>query len=236
MALKIKKLDSIENNRIVGLIVGESGIGKTSLAGTLEGKTLIASAESGLLCLNKFSKEVKENIDFVEITSIEDLMSFFELINSKEAIEKYDNLFIDSLTEIGEMILAELKKDPKIKDGFALYGKNNEIFTWFVKELRDNSKYNVWFTCLNAFEKDGVELKEIFNFPGSKTKDNLKGWLDLVLKYMIFNDGDNKHRMLVSDIEVSPLAKDRSGLLEAYEPANLGNITKKILGVHNGQN
>lgn len=233
MALKINSTSDVEIERIVGLVVGQSGIGKTFLVSTLEGKTLVASAEGGLLCLKKLPKEVRANIDFVDIKSLSDFTEFFEYISKPETKKKYQNLFIDSLTEIGETILKDLKKDPKLSDeknGFKLYGKNNEIFTWFVKELRDTPPYNVWFTCLNSFEKDGVELREVFNFPGSKGKENLKGWLDLVLKYEVFSDGENKYRKLISDVEINPLAKDRSGLLDSYEEANLGMISRKILG------
>ena len=232
MTLKINSTSDVETGRIVGLVVGQSGIGKTSLVGTLEGRTLIASAEGGLLCIRKFPKEIKDRIDYVEIKSLKDFTEFCDLVSKDETKKKYQNLFIDSLTEIGETILKDLKKDPKLSDeknGFKLYGKNNEIFTWFVKEMRDMPPYNVWFTCLNSYEKDGVELREVFNFPGSKGKENLKGWLDLVLKYEVFNSGEEKFRKLISDVEINPLAKDRSGVLEPYEDADLGAIARKIL-------
>ena len=64
MALKINSTSDVEIERIVGLVVGQSGIGKTFLVSTLEGKTLVASAEGGLLCLKKLPKEVRANIDF----------------------------------------------------------------------------------------------------------------------------------------------------------------------------
>lgn len=235
--MEIKNLTEDEgSNRIVGLIVGESGIGKTTLAGTLKGKTLIASAESGLICLKKFPLEIRKNIDFVEIKSIKDFHDFYELINKEENKEKYDNLFVDSLTEIGEVILADLKKDPKMTDNFKLYGRLAEIFSWFVKMLRDIKPYNVWITCLNSYEKNGVEMVEEFNFPGGKGKENLKGWLDLVLKYQVFKDDKGEsHRKLISSVEVNRLAKDRSGMLNSYENADLSAITNKILGVSNGK-
>ena len=47
----IKNTKDVENHRVVGMIVGPSGVGKTSLARTLKGRTLIGSAESGLLSL-----------------------------------------------------------------------------------------------------------------------------------------------------------------------------------------
>lgn len=228
----IKSLsDYFEETRVVGMVVGPSGIGKTSLAGTLEGKTLIASAESGLLCLKKLPKEKWKDIDVWEIKNIEDLKSFFLECMKPETKKKYQNLFIDSLTEIGERILTELKADPKLGDDkmlLKMYGKFNDDFAKYVKALRDMKPYNVWFTCLNAYEKDGLEMKEEFKFPGAKTKDSVKSWLDIVLKYEVIEKEEKQFRVLISDIEASPLAKDRSGVLSKYEPPHLGKIMEKI--------
>lgn len=223
----IKNTKNVENHRVVGMIVGPSGIGKTSLAATLKGKTLVASAESGLFCLKGL------DIDYWEIHSMKDLKEFFVYCMTDECRKKYQNLFIDSLTEIGDKLLLELKADPKLGDdkmALKMYGKYNDDFTKFVKALRDMQPYNIWFTCLNRYEKDGMEMREEFNFPGAKVKDNIKAWFDIVLKYEIFSKEDQRYRMLISDVEVNPLAKDRSGKLTKYESADLGAIMHKILG------
>src|SRR5574337_1341070 len=134
----IKNTKDIKNHRVVGMIVGPSGIGKTSLADTLEGKTLIASAESGLLCL------AGKDHDYVEIKTMQDLKDFFLLCMKDETKRAYQNLYIDSLTEIGDKLLLELKasdgyKDPKM--ALKMYGQYNDDFTKFVKALRDMQPY-----------------------------------------------------------------------------------------------
>ena len=73
-------------------------------------------------------------------------------------------------------------------------------------------------------------MKEEFKFPGAKTKDSVKSWLDIVLKYEVIEKEEKQFRVLISDIEASPLAKDRSGLLSKYEQPNLGAIMRKIKG------
>jgi phage nucleotide-binding protein len=224
----IKNTKDIANHRVVGMIVGTSGIGKTVLVSTLSGKTLIASAESGLLCL------AGKDIDYVEVKTMQDLKNFFLLCMKEETKKTYQNIYIDSLTEIGDKLLLELKasdeyKDPKM--ALKMYGQYNDDFTKFVKALRDMKPYNVWFTCLNEYEKDGLELVEGFNFPGAKVKANIKGWFDIVLKYELMEHEGVKYRKLISDVEVNRLAKDRSGKLNKYENADLGLIMHKILGV-----
>lgn len=235
----IKSLDDYTTNRVVGLIVGASAIGKTSLFGTLDGNTLIGSAESGLLSLKKFPKEVRDRIQFWEINNMDDLKKFFLYCASEECKKKYQNIGIDSLTEIGDKLLLELKADEKLgADNMMLkmYGKYNDDFTKIIKALRDMKPYNVWFTCLNKYEKDGLEMREEYNFPGAKVKDNIQAWFDIALKYEVFEKDDQKFRKLVTDVTVNRLSKDRSGKLAAYENPHLGEITKKILGENHGKN
>lgn len=59
--INIKSTKTVSSERFVALVVGPSGIGKTSLAKTLpEKETLIISAESGLLCLSGTDYAVTE--------------------------------------------------------------------------------------------------------------------------------------------------------------------------------
>ena len=230
--IKIKKTGQIATKRFVALIVGESGIGKTSLVKTLpepEDAILLISAESGLACLDG------TNIDVVEVdpnNTTGSLESIYDYLQSDEAKAKYKYVFIDSLTEIGQLIVAELKKDPHFgqpKNALQLWGKYTELMTMICKSYRDMSDYSVIFTCLNAVEKDGLEKFESFNLQGSSIKNSIKAWYDLVLFYKVYKDEDGTHRMLVTDTAESPLAKDRSGKLDAYEKADLSVIINKII-------
>jgi len=232
MAIQIKKTGQIATKRFVALIVGESGIGKTSLVKTLpepEDAILLISAESGLACLDG------TNIDVVEVdpnNTTGSLESIYDYLQSDEAKKKYKYVFIDSLTEIGQLIVAELKKDPHFgqpKNALQLWGKYTELMTMICKSYRDMSDYSVIFTCLNAVEKDGLEKFESFNLQGSSIKNSIKAWYDLVLFYKVYKDEDGTHRMLVTDTAESPLAKDRSGKLDAYEKADLSVIINKII-------
>jgi len=226
--IKLKSTKDVASERVVALIVGPSGIGKTSLAKTLpEKETLIVSAESGLLCLTGTSYDV------AEIKTQKDMEDVYVFLNSDDAKKKYKNIFIDSLTELGELYLNELKNSDKFKDpkmALKMYGEYNDDFTALVKAYRDIRPYSVFFTCLNCFDKDGLQLVESFNFPGSKVKENVKAWFDLVVKYECFEHEGKKFRKLISDVAINQLAKDRSGKLDQYEEANLTTIKNKILG------
>lgn len=233
----------LSNQRFVALVVGESGIGKTSLAKTLPDhkRVAIISMESGLLCLQgtdidvytidklnpwKKPKDAKEN-------GMYSLTEVYMNLMKEEFKKKYDYIFIDSITEMSEMLLADLKQDPVIiasKNGYEVWNKYSERMTHLIKGFRDLAPYSVIFTCLNSFEKDGLETREDFKLQMAGIRDSVKAWFDLVLKYEVFEHEDKKFRKLITDTTVNRLAKDRSGKLKPYEDANLASIINKVLG------
>lgn len=232
--IKIKKTGDIATKRFVALVVGPSGIGKTSLVRTLpdpESKILIISAESGLACLDGTAIDV---IEVDPLKPMESLEEIYDALTTDAYKKKYNYIFVDSLTEIGQLIVSELKKDPHYgqpKNALPMWGKYGELMATIVKGYRDLSDYSVIFTCLDAVEKDGLEKLESFNLQGSSIKNNVKAWFDLVLFYKVYRDEEgNNIRKLVTDISESPLAKDRTGKLEAFEDACLSTIIAKITG------
>jgi hypothetical protein len=224
--MEFKSTKEVSSSRFVALIVGSSGIGKTSQVRFLpEDRTLIISAEAGLLCLKGTDFPVKE------IKSTDDLMDIYNFLTKEPKL--FDYIFIDSLTEIGEMVLTELKNDPKYADpkmALKMYGQYNDIMTKIVKVFRDLTDYSVIFTCLDEVVKNGVETMEEFNLPGSSVKSSIKAWFDLVLHLKAYKKEDGEQvRKFITDATESRLAKDRSGLLDSYEDADLSAIINKVL-------
>lgn len=241
--MKITSTKNMASERFVALIVGISGVGKTSTVKTLPDhkRVGIISMESGLLCLQgtdidvitvdklhpwKRPKDAKDNGTY-------SLTEIYMALMTDEYKKKYDYIFIDSITEMGEMILTDLKNDPVIqasKNGYEVWNKYSERMTHLIKGFRDLSPYSVIFTCLNDYEKDGVEMRETFNLPMAGMRSNIKAWFDLVLKYEVFEHEDKKYRKFITDTTLNSLAKDRSGKLKPYEEANLASIITKVLG------
>ena len=65
MSFEIKNTKDIARDGVKVLVFAVSGFGKTRQLGSLRGKTLILSAESGLLVLKN------ENVEVIDITSLE---------------------------------------------------------------------------------------------------------------------------------------------------------------------
>lgn len=216
MAIRKTNTSEVTASNAYVLIAGESGIGKTTLAKTLKGKTLIVSAESGLLSLKD------TNIDVWELDTFADFREAMTALSETD----YDNIYIDSLTEIMELLVDEAKTQ---FEGFKLWGHYTETAIKVLKFLRDLKGFNVYFTCLTKQEKDGLHMVDKFDFSGSKIQDKIKSYFDEVIHYKTIEFEGEKTRVLVTDSLESPLAKDRSGRLNKYEKPDLGALTEKVL-------
>lgn len=218
--MKIIKTDQVEHQHIFGLIVGSSGSGKTTLAKTLDhNKTIIFSAESGLLSLKDAS------IDVIEIDSKNKLLEAFTWLNSQD---KYENLFIDSLTEIGQMIFNELKPNYSKSQMFGLYDEYATTMTKFLKALRDYKKINIFCTALDAITKKDFEEYTSIDLIQKSLASKLPSLFDEVFYLSIIEKDEQKHRVLLTDNKYHNFLKDRSGKLNEVEKPDLTIITSKI--------
>lgn len=226
MAIKIQKTSDIEDQGVKCVVYGGAGVGKTRLCATAP-RPIIISAESGLLSL----KDV--DCDFIEISKLKDLDEAYKYLKSSE---DYDTICLDSLSEIAEVVLAELI--PGHKDKRQAYGEMAEAIMPMLKRFRDIKGKNVVFTVkmIQVQDEDSGKVTQELFIPGKVLGNQIPYLVDEL--FLLEVDRKNVQIMNTKPGR-SFFAKDRSGALDAIEKPKNGNteinmtdiikrITKKL--------
>ena len=222
MAIKLKNTSDVHTNGVKILVYGHAGAGKTTLATTMPNPVII-SAEGGLLSIKD------SNIPYIEVSTMYDLKEAYSWLLTEEG-QKFDSVVLDSLSEIGEVVLIHEKTVSK--DGRAAYGEMATQMTALIRAFRDLPNKNVLMTA--KVEKSSDESGRLLyapSMPGAKLGQQLPYFFDLVLALRVEKDAEGiAQRALMCDSDGLWTAKDRSGKLQAWEAPDLGNIIREIGG------
>jgi phage nucleotide-binding protein len=231
--MKIRSTKDSKATTVKALVYGPAGIGKTTLAGTLKSRTLIISAESGLLSLqNKEIDVIDLSLDdndkpLPKSERIAKLRKIYQWLTTDEVMKKYKAVFIDSLTEINMNMLEYLQTQfPDRKDSLVMYGELSKNMRALITLFRDLPHYDVIFTALAETEKDenGFRFQTV-QLVGSFAS-RITGYFDEVFYMTHSLDGE---RVLLTQKTDRIIAKDRSGKLSTEEKPDLGIVLEKIL-------
>lgn len=220
------------------LIWGESGMGKTTLCASAP-RPLIISAESGLLSLNQKNLEkvypqdgsvTRSPIPVMQITTVQDLTDCYNWLTSAAEAKGFDTVCIDSISEIGEVVLNNAKR--VVKDPRQAYGELIEKMETAIRAFRDLPNKHVYMAAKAESAKD--ELTGIIKYgpsmPGSKLGQKLPYFFDEVFQLAVNKTPTGQqYRFLRTQPDLQNIAKDRSGALEAIEEPHLTKVFNKIL-------
>jgi hypothetical protein len=168
------------------------------------------------------------NLPFIEITSMDDLREGYKWLTSSAEAAEFESVALDSISEIAEVVLnaeKKINKDPR-----AAYGAMQEQMADIIRGFRDLSGKHVYMSA--KLEKTQDEMGRVLyapSMPGNKTGQSLPYFFDEVLALRVEKDAEGMtRRALMTDGDGLWLAKDRSGKLEVWEDADLGDIIRKI--------
>lgn len=229
----IKSTRDVAHDGIKLLIHAKSGTGKTTLAGTMPGKSLILNAENGTAVLRD------KDIDVIDVAKKDtDPHSLFQLEQIYVALRdghlKYDNVILDSLTEISEWIMSDLKNDAYFGDNKNTFAKWDEFklrLTELVKAFRDLKGFNVFFITLS----EPVEINSMQVMmpmvPHKKTQAKLMALFDECL----FMDSDLEGKRHIHSSETSTyVAKSRYGITDGTDICDLSELYKEHIIIKEG--
>ncbi|WP_244979332.1 ATP-binding protein [Bartonella queenslandensis] len=255
-----------ETKGIKGCIFGKSGIGKTSLLWTLLAeKTLFFDFEAGDLTIEGWQGDTIRPRTWQDCRDIAVFIggsnpalrddqpysqAHYDAVTAKygdtnnpnnSALDKYDTIFIDSITVAGRLCFNWCKGQPQAfsdktgkadtRGAYGLHG--HEMIAWLT-HLQHTSGKNIWFVGILDEKIDDFN-RRFFQpkIEGSKTALELPGIVDQVITMAEMTSPENKsfRSFICHTINSSGYpAKDSSGRLDLMEEPHLGRLMQKISG------
>ena len=263
MALPIISADQrmAERRGVKGVLVGKWGIGKTSQLWTLDpASTLFMDMEAGDLAVEGWPgdpirprtwNECRDLAVFIggPNPALRDDQAYSQAhyeaacarYGDPAQLDKYQTLFIDSITVAGRFCLQWCKGQPQaysektgkpdMRGAYGLMGQ--EMIAWLT-QLQHTRGKSVWFVGILEEKTDdfGRRLLQL-QIDGSKTGLELPGIVDEVVTMAdIAAEDGTTYRAFVCHT-LNPWgypAKDRSGRLDMIEEPHLGRLMQKIAG------
>lgn len=249
-----------ERGGIKAVILGPSGIGKTTLLKTLNpATTLFLDLEAGDLAVEGWPGDTIRPRTWDDCRTLAALIAgpnpalrpeqpysqaHYDHANRDgdgAAYDQYDTVFIDSITVAGRLCFqwaqgqpeafSDKTGKPDTRGAYGLHGR--ELLAWLSQLQHCRNKNIVFVGILDAKEDDYGRAQWVAQIEGSKTGRELPGIVDQVITYQELQTEDGtKFRGLVC---TSPNAwgypaKDRSGRLDMIEEPHLGKLFAKIKG------
>lgn len=217
--------DSAIDQGVKVLVYGRAGVGKTYMARTCPAP-IILSAEAGLLSLRDL------NLPYITVESVAKLREVYDWLKGAAEAKQFKTVYIDSISEIAEVILENAKKINK--DPRQAYGELATEATAAIRCYRDLPGRHVVTTAKQDRNEDQVTKMTMYgpSMPGKLLAQALPYLFDEVFRLGVAATAEGKsYRFLQTAPDLQYDAKDRSGSLDSIEPPDMTLIFDKILGV-----
>ena len=248
-----------ERRGIKGVLVGKSGIGKTSQLWTLNPiATLFMDLEAGDLAAEGYQCDTirprtwQDCRDFAVFIGCPNpalrddqpySQAHFDAVCGRfgdpAVLDKYETLFVDSITVAGRLCLQWCKGQPQAysektgkPDSRGAYGLMGQEMSGWLTHLQHTRRKKVWFVgILNEALDDFNRRVFSLQIDGSKTGLELPGIVDevITLAEIKGDDGSSYRAFICQTLNTWGYpAKDRSGRLDLIEEPHLGRLMEKI--------
>jgi AAA domain len=244
------------------LIVGPTGVGKTTQLRTLDpASVLFVDIEAGDLPVQDLPLDSVRVDDW---STARDLacriggpnpsfaptacysQAHYEAVGGAlENLDRYDTIFVDSITAISRLSFRWAEQQPEArsertgaKDLRGAYGLHAREMLMWLHQLQHARGKNVIFVGILERVVDEFNHAEFqLQMEGQKVPREIGGIVDQVVTYQWVDFGDGKPArafVCTSPNKWKYPAKDRSGRLEQLEKPDLGELIAKLIPVTDG--
>ena len=203
--MQILKAKDLKQDKVTALFYAPPGLGKTTLLGTLKGKTLIIDVDQGTIVL-----EGNENVDIIRLS--EDCRELPEILKELQAKCGYNNVCIDSLSELERGMLAyfgRIGKNNGVPDMQSYQRVDFKIVDWCrqFRALPCNVIFTAWEKQAEVVAVTGEKYTQARPQLRDKNIDNVCGLCDIVGQILVSPKDGERYIKLEGD--QNTVAKDR---------------------------
>jgi len=203
--MQILKASELKQEKQTILLYAPPGFGKTTLLGTLPGKTLIIDVDRGTSVL-----QGNKNVDIVRLDeNLSDLPKACEMLEKKN---EYQNVCLDSLSELEKAMLTVYGREGK-NDGAPEQGHYLKVqfkladYCRRFRALPANVIFTAWEVQKEIIAQDGSKYTQARPMISDKSVDLICGLCDVVGQIIISSKDGERYVRLKGATTV--VAKDR---------------------------
>jgi hypothetical protein len=248
-----------ERRGVKALIVGPTGIGKTSLLRTLDcARTLFVDIEAGDLAVRDLRVDTIRvdtwpvardlacriggpNLSFPS-TACYSEAHYAAVEGPLDNLDRYELIFVDSITAVSRLSFRWAEQQPEArsertgaKDLRGAYGLHaREMLVWLHQFQHTRQRHVVFVGILEKAMDDFNRFVEFrLQMEGQRVPREISGIIDeyIVMDWIDFGDHRPTRAFICSPNPWGYPAKDRSGRLEQIEEPNLGKLIAKLVPV-----
>jgi ABC-type cobalamin/Fe3+-siderophores transport system ATPase subunit len=244
------------------LIVGPTGVGKTSLLRTLDSaSTLFIDIEAGDLSVQDLVVDTFRPRTWPQCRDLAVVLAGPNPAVPADAVyseahynaavaelgtpKTYQTFFFDSLTAVGRLCFAWASQQPEAfsersgkRDLRGAYGLHaREMVAWLMHLQQARAVNVVFLGILETVLDDYGRTEHRLQLEGARTGRELPAVVDQVIamNWVDFGDGvPTRAFVCIAPNKWSYPAKDRSGRLEQFEPPDLGKLFAKLSAKSSG--
>lgn len=206
---------------VKSLVHGMPGSGKTPAFNTAPRPILLA-VEPGMLSMRN------SNIPTFEAYTAEKVDEFFKWWQFSKEPAQFDTLGIDSVSQMAELFVARAEK--KNSHGLKAYGVMSDEVMYYMNFLYFQPNKHLYLIAKQGFEEVQGVRQARPSFPGQDLNKKIPHLFDVIMCLGMFNiPGAGQHKAFRCAPSMDMMARDRSGKLGEFEPADLNAIFNKAM-------
>jgi hypothetical protein len=240
---------------VKALILGPTGIGKTSLLRTIDpSSVLFVDIEAGDLSVQDVPVDTLRPRTWSECRDLAVAFAGADpavpadtcysaahhaAVHDRFELKNYDTIFIDSITAAGRLSFAWSSQQPEAfsdrsgkKDLRGAYGLHaREMLAWLMHLQHARAVDVILIGILERVTDEFNHVEHRLQLEGARTGRELPAVIDQVITYNWINFGDGvptRSFICTSPNRWQYPAKDRSGRLDQLEEPDLGKIITKL--------